>query len=105
MRAVSRGEEETMADTYDNFEALAQHERSGVDYGVVVRRAQAAFAIVAPHGGGIEPGTSEIADGIARTRCSFYSFEGLKREGNRVLHITSTHFDEPMCLLLLGDTG
>jgi phage replication-related protein YjqB (UPF0714/DUF867 family) len=94
-----------MADTYHNFAALEQHERAGIDYEVLVRRAEPAFAIVAPHGGGIEPGTSEIADAIARQRWSFYSFEGLKRLGNRVLHITSTRFDEPMCLLLLGKTS
>ncbi len=94
-----------MADTYPNFAALEQHERSGIDYGVFVRRAEPAFAIVAPHGGGIEPGTSEIADAIAFQRWSFYAFEGLKRAGNRVLHITSTCFDEPMCLVLLSDTS
>ena len=94
-----------MADTYPNFAALAQHERAGIDYGVLVRRAEQAFAIVAPHGGGIEPGTSEIADAIACLRWSFYTLEGLKRRGNSVLHITSTCFDEPMCLLLLADTA
>ena len=94
-----------MADTYPSFAALEQHERSGIDYGVFVRRAEPAFAIVAPHGGGIEPGTSEIADAIAFQRWSFYTFEGLKRAGNHILHITSTCFDEPMCLVLLSDTS
>ena len=94
-----------MADTYPNFAALEQHERAGIDYCVLVRREEPAFAIVAPHGGGIEPGTSEIADAIARQRWSFYTFEGLKRSGNSVLHITSTCFDEPMCLILLSDTN
>ena len=94
-----------MADTYPNFATLEQHERSGIDYSVLVRRAEPAFAIVALHGGGIEPGTSEIADAIACQRWSFYTFEGLKRSGNSVLHITSTAFDEPMCLTLLGDTS
>lgn len=94
-----------MADKYPDFETLAQHERSGVDFGVFARRAEQAFAIVAPHGGGIEPGTSEIADAIGGQRWSFYAFEGLKRAGNSVLHITSTRFDEPMCLLLLGATS
>ena len=94
-----------MADTYPNFATLAQHERAGIDYAVLVRREEPAFAIVAPHGGGIEPGTSEIADAIAVQKWSFYSFEGLKPSGNRVLHITSTRFDEPLCLVLLGDTN
>ena len=94
-----------MADKYPNFATLALNERSGIDYGVIVRRARPAFAIIAPHGGGIEPGSSEIADAIADERFSFYAFEGLKSSGNAVLHITSTRFDEPMCLNILGNSG
>lgn len=89
-------------DKYRNFAALERKERSGADYDVLVRRAQAAFAIVAPHGGGIEAGTSEIANAVAGLTHSFYTFEGLKPFGNSDLHITSTRFDEPMCLTLLG---
>lgn len=94
-----------MADKYPNFATLEQHEQSGIDYCVMARRAEAAFAIVAPHGGKIEPGTSEIADAVAGLRWSFYAFEGLKRSGNHDLHITSTRFDEPMCLILLDETS
>lgn len=94
-----------MADKYPYFAALERQERAGVDYGIVVRRAEAAFAIVAPHGGGIEPGTSEIADASAFARWSCYSFDGLKPSGNRDLHITSTFFDEPICLLLVRETS
>jgi phage replication-related protein YjqB (UPF0714/DUF867 family) len=91
-----------MADKYPDFATLARSERAGVDYRVLVRRAGPALAIVAPHGGGIEPGTSEIADAIAASELSFYAFEGLKATGNTDLHITSTRFDEPMCLSLIG---
>jgi phage replication-related protein YjqB (UPF0714/DUF867 family) len=94
-----------VADTYRNFAELARHEKSGIDYNVLVRRARLEFAIVAPHGGGIEPGTTEIADAIAGAALSFYTFEGLKSKGNGVLHITSTRFDEPMCLALLGQSS
>ena len=90
-----------MADKYRNFAELARHEQAGIDYDVLVRRARPAFAIVAPHGGGIEPGTSELADAIEAGTHSFYAFEGLKSKNNGDLHITSTRFDEPMCLLLL----
>ena len=94
-----------MADTYPNFAALEQNERAGIDYCVIARREEEAFTIAAPHGGGIEPGTSEIAAAIARLRWSFYTLEGLKRSGNSVLHITSTRFDEPICLALLAATS
>ena len=90
-----------MADTYPDFATLAEHELAGIDYKVLMRRARLVFAIVAPHGGGIEPGTSEIADAIARTRHSYYAFDGLKRSGNTVLHITSTRFDEPAARALV----
>jgi phage replication-related protein YjqB (UPF0714/DUF867 family) len=93
-----------VADTYPNFETLAAQERSGIDYQILVRRAQPPFALIALHGGGIEPGTTEIADAIARARFSFYAFEGIKPTGNSVLHITSTRFNEPMCLTVLTHT-
>lgn len=90
-----------MADRYANFAALAESESYGIGFRVRWARSQAAFAIVAPHGGGIEPGTSELAEAIAGTRRSFYAFEGLKESGNAALHITSTRFDEPMCSALI----
>src|ERR1700751_5461056 len=93
-----------MADKYPNFEALSRNETSGVDFRILLRQARTAFAIVAPHGGGIEEGTSEIADPIAGEGLSFYSFDGLKRSKNSDLHITSTRFDEPMCLKVVGQS-
>lgn len=93
-----------MADKYPDFETLSKHERSGVDFRILVRRAKARFAIVAPHGGGIEPGTSEIAEEVAAQEWSYYAFEGLKAKGNSDLHITSTRFDEPMCLTLVSQS-
>lgn len=93
-----------MADTYPDFETLSNHERPGIDFRILVRRARSKFAIVAPHGGGIEPGTSEIADDLAALEWSYYAFEGMKASGNSDLHITSTRFDEPMCLTLAGQS-
>jgi phage replication-related protein YjqB (UPF0714/DUF867 family) len=93
-----------MADKYTNFKELSENETSGIDFRISVRRARAAYAVIAPHGGGIEPGTSEIADSIAAEEFSFYAFDGLKRSKNSDLHITSTHFDEPMCLTVIGQS-
>jgi hypothetical protein len=59
-------------------------------------------AIIAPHGGKIEPWTSAIATAIAADDYCLYCFEGRKRRENRDLHITSTHFDEPQCLTLVS---
>ena len=53
-------------------------------------------AVVAIHGGKIEPGTSELARAVARDDHPFYLFEGLKPQGNRDLHISSGRFDDPV---------
>ena len=96
-----------MSDKYANFAELARKEIAGVDYRILLRRATSSFAVVAPHGGGIEPGTSEIADAVAEsdlsagTNFSFHAFEGIKSEGNKDLHITATNFDEPLCFSLI----
>jgi len=42
--------------------------------------------------------TAEISETIAGTDYSFYNFEGLKADGNGVLHIESHLFDEPRAL-------
>lgn len=88
-----------MPDKYRNFAELAANERR---FRVRSSRRDPATIIVAPHGGKIEPGTSEIAEAIAGTELSFYAFEGTKARHNRDLHITSTRFDEPHCLELIA---
>jgi len=90
-------------DKYRNFADLIRHEREGIDFRICRTIRPAPVAIIAPHGGKIECGTSEISSAIARDRYSLYCFEGLKQRGNRdLLHITSTNFDEPSCLDLLS---
>ncbi len=90
-------------DTYKNYAELSAHETEGVDYEIeTVDVMGRSTVIVSPHGGGIEPGTSEIAEAIAETTYQRYDFAGIKSSGNSVLHITSTNFDEPRCLNLIG---
>lgn len=90
-----------MADRYENFAELSAGERRGRDYDVVIREVAASpVAIVAPHAGAIEPGTSEIAVTVAGADFNLYLFEGLGEDAYR-LHITSSHFDEPECLTLI----
>lgn len=62
---------------------------------IYTRQADATVAIIAPHGGKIERGTSELARAIGGTDYRIYCFEGTKPNNNRDLHITSTNFDEP----------
>jgi phage replication-related protein YjqB (UPF0714/DUF867 family) len=90
-----------MEDKYANFSELVQTEREGHDFQVRLRERVGALAVIAPHGGGIEAGTSEIADAIAGEEFSFYAFEGIKVK-NWGLHITSIRFDEPRGVALVA---
>ncbi|WP_363349232.1 poly-gamma-glutamate hydrolase family protein [Methylocystis echinoides] len=92
-----------MADRYDSFAALAAREIEGAHYRIRVAQRASPLAIVAPHGGFIEPGTSEAALAIAHECFSFYCFESLTlRAKGDGLHITSTRFDEPQALQLVA---
>ena len=91
-----------MADRYRNFADLAAHEKEDLDFRIRSDERHGPAAVIAPHGGGIEPGTSELAEAIAGDDLSFCSFEGLKKRGNGVLHITSSRFDEPNALALVA---
>jgi phage replication-related protein YjqB (UPF0714/DUF867 family) len=88
-----------VADAYANYADLASHQTEGVDY----ERRQApvtgaTWVALSIHGGGIEPGSGEAARATAAGLMNHYEFAGLKSSGNSVLHITSTHFDEPTAL-------
>jgi phage replication-related protein YjqB (UPF0714/DUF867 family) len=91
-------------DTYLSFAELDVHETHGTDYRVrMIERSAAPVTIIAPHGGGIEIGTSPMAARIARGRHSLFLFEGMKPPWqNRGLHITSHRFDHPLCVALVS---
>ncbi|MFH8483106.1 poly-gamma-glutamate hydrolase family protein [Streptomyces sp. NPDC018055] len=88
-----------MADTYPNYAALAAAHQLGVDYRLLSRTPPGSRLIqLAIHGGGIEPGTQEIADYLATSASRFYAFDGMLPSGNSVLHLGATTFDEPQAL-------
>jgi phage replication-related protein YjqB (UPF0714/DUF867 family) len=91
-----------MGARYSCYAELARHETLGRDYRVRTSQPpHARVLIVAPHGGLIELGTSEVARLIAGGEHSLFIFEGLKPYGaNRDLHITSHQFDHPECLAM-----
>jgi len=92
-----------MPDKYRSFAALAKSEVEGKDYRIGMRKRRGAIVVIAIHGGRIEAGTSEVADGIAGDDLSVYTFEGIKSRRNRDLHITSHRFDEPQCRALVTE--
>ena len=90
---------------YKNFKDLKSKEQEGIDFQIQYRHGETGIAVIAPHGGGIEPGTSEIADRVAGENHAFYSFEGWKRQGNFEMHITSRNFDEPIGVSIVKNSN
>ena len=92
-------------DRYSSFAELSRNEREGQDYTILFRQRDSRFAIIAPHGGGVEPGTMDIAEALAGSDFSFYAFKGTKKSGNTILHLTSNRFDEPVGLTIAGNAA
>lgn len=92
------------AERYAGFSDLARAQVDGVDYRVVVcPNPSSSVAVIAPHGGSIEKGTSEIARAIAGESFNLYLLEGIRDVENYArLHLTSHKFDEPRCLNLIS---
>lgn len=87
-----------MADLYSSYTDLAAHTTEGVDY----ERRQvpvtgATWSSIAIHGGGIEPGSGEVARAVGAGLMAHYEFAGIRTSNNSDLHVTSTNFDEPIC--------
>ena len=89
-----------MPDRFQNFDDLRRN-MSEADYRIRIVHRNSNVAIIAPHGGKIEPGTSLVAAAIAGEIFNLYCFEGNRVRGNRDLHVTSHRFDEPRCLALV----
>lgn len=85
-------------DKYQSYFELAKWEKIGIDYLIEENQKESAILIMAPHGGNIEFGTSEIAQDVARDDYGYYGFIGLKHEKLENLHLTSHNFDEPRAL-------
>ncbi|MBS0583007.1 MAG: poly-gamma-glutamate hydrolase family protein [Proteobacteria bacterium] len=88
-----------MPDKYTNFSQLSSSETEG-SYNIELRQMGSAIALIAPHAGKIELGTSEICRCVSGDDLTYYLFEGCKPNGNSDLHITSTRFDEPQGLTI-----
>jgi phage replication-related protein YjqB (UPF0714/DUF867 family) len=90
---------------YRSYADLCREQRRGRDFEITLRRVQGvSLAVIAPHAGEIENGTSDLARAIAGEEYNLYLFEGIRRKHNyRALHLTSHCFDEPECLDLVSE--
>lgn len=93
-----------MADNYSSMTDLMSKVNSDL-WEIQLKRTDSNIISLAPHGGGIEVGTTELAKRISELGdYCFFSFLGKKSSGNSELHVTSTHYDEPSILNLIKDT-
>lgn len=90
------------SDSYSGFDELINHEERHIDFRISIQDVGSPVTIIAPHGGKIEPRTSDLAKNIAKDHYNYYCFEGIKKNNNGCLHITSHHFDEPSALQLVS---
>ena len=86
--------------SYPTMTALLERERDGVDYEIETIERDSPVAVLAVHGGTIEPGTDALARAVAGEAFSFYAFRSLVPEKGRLHHVTSHRFDEARCVAL-----
>lgn len=113
------------AEVYASNSDLYRNRVEGTDFGRRSRRHEVfdnnsaargtvpLSTVVAPHGGGIEPGTSELCLAIAGYHPAtlvatggpvhdYWMLEGLLSSGNAQLHVTTTNCDDATALSLCG---
>lgn len=88
---------------YPSFAALTKSHVEGRDFDrVIAQVAGAKVAIIAPHGGRIEPRTNRIAAALAGTDFSLYCFISRLPKHQANLHIRSHRFNDPACLAIVN---
>lgn len=91
-----------MPPTHASYRELQGHYEEDVDYKISESPVRSNACVLSPHGGGIEPGVSELVRGIAGGDFSWYLFEGIRKTDNWDLHLTSHYFDEPRAVTFVG---
>lgn len=88
-----------MADLYSSMIELQGKENN---WSIEMNTNKSNVLSFAPHGGGIEAGSSELALLISqKLDCNYFTFKGKLPSDNVKLHVTSTHYDNPELLNLM----
>ncbi|MCD8851486.1 poly-gamma-glutamate hydrolase family protein [Staphylococcus xylosus] len=91
-----------MNDKYNSMSELEAKTTENNDWEIVTRNLGSQVIIAAIHGGGIEPGTNEIADLTAKKgEYDYFSFKGTKSKGNEDLHVTSRNYDQSVLIEMI----
>lgn len=91
-----------MTDKYNSMSELEAKTTENNDWEIVTRNIGSQVIIAAIHGGGIEPGTTEIADLTAQKgEYDYFSFKGTKSKENEDLHVTSRNYDQSVLMEMI----
>ncbi len=99
---IFEGFERVYGPKYATFAELLERENPQQDYEIRARAGTSGIAVLAIHGGNLQPGTSELAEVIAGEDHAFYTFVSLKPEIDQTLYVSSVQFDEPRALEIVG---
>lgn len=95
-----------MADKYESMTELMSKTKRGEDWDIEVIDTDSSVISMAVHGGGIEPGTTELARVTAeKGGYNFFSFVAKMSSGNTDLHVTSTNYDAPEIIEKIQDSN
>ncbi|WP_089269328.1 poly-gamma-glutamate hydrolase family protein [Puniceibacterium sediminis] len=90
-------------DKYSSFKELYVVEKDGTDYQKRAVKRASDCLIMAPHGGRIEPGTSELSIAVASEDHSLYLFEGIRKRPHSDLHVTSHKYDDEKAIEIVRE--
>ncbi|WP_259337337.1 poly-gamma-glutamate hydrolase family protein [Staphylococcus capitis] len=86
-------------DRFKSMTDLFKHTKRNVDWKKEVKKVGSHVLIIAPHGGNIEAGTTELTKLIANdNHYDYFSFTVLRKKHAEDLHVTSSHCNDPTLL-------
>ena len=86
----------------DLYSSMIELQGKENDWSIEMNTNKSDILSFAPHGGGIEAGSSELALLISqKLDCNYFTFKGKLPSDNVKLHVTSTRYDNPELLNLM----
>ena len=102
---MNRMEWKVIMDKFKSMEELESKTVEHEDWEIETTNQNSPVTILAIHGGGIEPATTELAQTIAEQgKYNYFSFKGIRSKGNNELHVTSIHYDDKDALNLVRNS-
>lgn len=91
--------EVTHKDHFKSMTQLFSHTKEGTDWKKEIKKTNSNVIIVAPHGGNLEKGTTELTKLVAnQNHYNYYSFTVLNHTNPEKFHVTSPHYNDPTLL-------